>query len=128
MPQDNNNPSSASFPSSVSRYPVRIPIRMTQAERAFIGRSATAIHRSISRYLVELAMQGGKPPLQPEDKARIKFLLALFAGTTEKVQTALHSPRLAQGNDAEIVGARLCLQEVLRLLEVIGQELQRRLG
>ena len=111
---------------SLSRYPVRIPVRMTQAERAFIGKNATAIHRSISRYLVELAMQG-KPPLQPEDRARIKFLLALFAGTTEKVQTALASPRLSQGSDPEIVGARMCLQEVLRLLEAIGQELRRRL-
>lgn len=121
MPQNNS-----SFAPSISRYPVRIPVRMTQAERAFIGRNATAIHRSISRYLVELAMQG-KPPLQPEDKARLKFLLALFAATTEKVQAALASPRLSQSSDKEISDARVCLQEVLRLLDAIGQELQRRL-
>lgn len=43
---------------SQGRYPVRIPVRMTKAERALIGKSAGALHRSISRYLVELATSG----------------------------------------------------------------------
>ena len=107
------------------RYPVRIPIRMTLAERALIGQQATALHCSISRYLVELATRS-KPPLPASDKARLRFLQALFAGAVEKVQAALASPRLAQGEGEDIMGARVCLQEVLRLLDAIGQELGRR--
>lgn len=108
------------------RYPVRIPIRMTHDERALIGQRATALHLSISRYLVDLATRS-KAPLFPEDKQRLAFLRALFAGASEKVQAALASERLAQGGE-EMARARVCLQEVLRLLEAIGKELGRRLA
>jgi len=108
------------------RYPVRLPIRMTQAERAVIGKSACALDRSISRYLVELALQG-KPPLLPEDRSRLTFLHALFHGATEKVQAALASEPVALGGGKESTAARVCLQEVLRLLDAIGQEIGRRL-
>ena len=113
---------------SQGRYPVRIPIRMTEAERAVIGKSACAMNRSISRYLVELATTG-KSSLLPEDKARLKFLHALFHGATEKVQAVLHSERFSQTQSAEeITCAKTSLQEVLRLLDAIGQELGRRIG
>jgi len=121
MPQ--NDPS---FAPVSSRYPIRIPIRMTQAERASIGKRATALNRSISRYLVELATRD-RAQLLPEDRARIQFLIALFAGATQKVQAALASSRLSQSSEPDIASVRVCLQEVLRLLEAIGQELGRRL-
>ena len=111
---------------SQGRYPVRIPIRMTDKERAVIGQSACASNRSISRYLVELATLG-KSPTPMENQARLKFLHALFQGATEKLQAVLASERFAQGTGEEITGARASLQETLRLLDAIGQELGRRI-
>ena len=119
----NNLPTS--FPPG--RFPVRIPVRMTQEERATIGRNACALNRSISRYLVELATSDKSRPL-PEDRAQTKFLHSLFHAATEKVRAVLASERLAQGTGEEIVYARATLGETLRLLEAIGKELGRRLA
>jgi len=119
-------PNSAAAPATrQGRYPVRLPIRMTQAERAVIGKSACALDRSISRYLVELALQSASQP-QPQDRTRLTFLHALFHGATEKVQAALASERMTNGEGDESAAARVCLQEVLRLLEAISQEIGRR--
>ncbi len=112
------------------RFPVRIPIRMTPEERARIGQAACALHRSISRYLVELATSEvntrPNPFSTPEETVRSHFLIALFAGATEKVRAVLTSERLAmETENEEIAGAKAALQEVLRLLEAIGQELRR---
>jgi len=114
------------FPPSsarLQRYPVRMPIRMTEAERAVIGKSACALDRSISRYLVELALQSAS---LPQDRTRLTFLHALFHGATEKVRAALVSERLAHGGGGQ--SARVCLEEVLRLLNAIGQELERHIS
>jgi len=120
--------------SSRGRFPVRIPIRMTQEERARIGQAACALNRSISRYLVELATSGANtrtPPFSTQEEAvRVKFLVALFAGATEKVRAVLASERLnqtGQEEESENAGAKAALQEVLRLLEAVGQELGRRI-
>lgn len=125
MSRSNRLPSPSPAPIA-GRYPVRIPVRMTQEERARIGQHATALSRSISRYLVELATRS-KPPLALQDKARLKFLHALFTGATDKVTVALASSRFVESHEEEVVHARVCLQEVLRLLEAIGQEMGRRL-
>ena len=117
-------PNSAAAPATrQGRYPVRLPIRMTQAERAVIGKSACALDRSISRYLVELALQSAS---LPQDRTRLTFLHALFHGATEKVRAALVSERLAHGGGGQ--SARVCLEEVLRLLNAIGQELERHIS
>ena len=139
MPQNTLPPASSHAP----RYPVRIPIRMTQEERATIGKSACALNRSISRYLVELATttpasvagegKNQKAVLLPEDKARLSFLRALFHRATEKVQAALASERFV-GNggsgseSADKAGVKTSLEETLRLLDAIGQELGRRIA
>ena len=112
---------------SQGRYPVRIPIRMTDKERAVIGQSACACNRSISRYLVELATLE-KSPTPLENQARLKFLYSLFQGASEKMQAVLASERFIQGTGEEITAARASLQETLRLLDAIGQELGRRIG
>ncbi len=127
MTQRTTSPSPSFTPQG--RYPVRIPIRMTEAERAIIGKSACALNCSISRYLVELATseKAPKPALLSEDKARLRFLHALFHGATEKLQTVLSSERFAAGTGEEITGARATLEETLRLLDAIGQELGRRI-
>ena len=111
---------------SQRRYPIRIPIRMTPRERAVIGKRACSLNRSISRYLVELATleSGGA---SPEDRARLTFLYALFQSGIEKVQAALDSQVLLREGGTEVCEVRASLQEVLRLLEVIGQEVRRRI-
>ena len=120
-----HNPPTRATP--YGRFPVRLPIRMTGEERAIIGKAAFLHNRSISRFLVELATLE-KPPLRGEERARIRFLHALFSGATDKVKTALASERWANEEGEEIAGARECLQEVLRLLDAIGQELGRRIA
>ena len=114
-------------PCPPGRFPVRIPVRMTQEERATIGKNACALNRSISRYLVELAT-GSNARLLPENKAQTKFLQSLFHAATEKVRAVLTSERLAQGTGEETVYARATLGETLRLLEAIGKELGRRIA
>jgi len=114
----------------MGRFPVRIPIRMTQEERAQIGQAACALNRSISRFLVELATQekGTRTsPFSTQEAVRLKFLVALFAGATEKVRAVLASERVAQIGEGEKSesSAKAALQEVLRLLEARGQELGR---
>jgi len=102
---------------------------MTPEERAIIGKAACALNRSISRYLVELATRekAQNSALLPEDNARLRFLTALFHGATEKVQAVLLSERFTQGTGEENAFAKVSLQEVQRLLEMMDHELKGRL-
>lgn len=132
-----HSPSSVlSSPSTApqGRFPVRIPIRMTAEERAVIGKAACALHLSISRYLVELATtkEAGTAAAAPaqlgqEDRARVQFLQALFQGAGEKIKAVLNSERFVRGDSEDIQVAKICLEEVLRLLNAIGVELGRRI-
>ena len=102
------------------RFPVRVPIRMTEAERATIGKSACALNRSISRYLVEIATVTRLRSCH-EEKTRLRFLCVLLGEAAEKVQSA-------QEGRKEIAEVRVALQEAARLLETIAHELKRGLG
>lgn len=112
-------------PEDRGHYPCRIPIRMTAAERAVIGKSACAADLSVSRYLVELATQGRVA--RPEDRARLRYLQALFQDAAARVQALLSSPLMAH-EDVEIQSARACLEEASRLLTSLARELTRRLA
>ena len=107
----------SSVPTPQRRFPVRVPIRMTQAERAAIGKNACALNRSISRYLVEIATVA-KFGFCHEEKTRLRFLCVLLGEAAEKVQSA-------QGRGIEAGDIRAALQEAGSLLETIAQELGR---
>lgn len=107
-----------------SRYPCRIPIRMTAAERAVIGKSACAADLSVSRYLVETATQGRTA--RPQDRARICYLRALFQDAADKTHALLASPLLTSGN-SEVADVQTHLAEAARLLASLSLELGRRL-
>ena len=59
------------------RYPRRLLIRMTDEERRVLGKRAHAAYLSLSRYLVQSAMQGKAPPTEAEREQleRLLFLL-----------------------------------------------------
>lgn len=106
------------------RYPCRIPIRMTAAERAVIGKSACAADLSVSRYLVETATQGRTTC--PQDRARIGYLRALFQEAADKTHSLLASPLLTSGH-SEVADVQAHLTEAARLLACLSLELGRRL-
>jgi hypothetical protein len=105
-------------------FSYRIPIRMTPEERRIIGRSACALNRSISRYLVELATNPA--PFQPEEKARLRSLLALFKETGRELEGLLGMALFAEAGRAS-GEVRRRLQEANRLLAALTDQLERRL-
>ena len=105
-----------------TRYPCRLPIRMTQAERAIIGKKACALNLSISRYLVENGV-GGK---QKEDPARLRYLQILFQDAADKAKSLLASP-LFTPRDELTRDVRARLEESAYLLRALAGELARRL-
>ena len=118
----NDDRSSASDESRYYSY--RIPIRMTPEERKVIGRSAYALNRSISRYLVELATKG--PNFLPEEKARLRMLLTVFREAQSELQGLLGMSLFADATQgkAEICGS---IREAMRLLATLSEQLERRL-
>ena len=109
---------------ATGHYPCRIPVRMTVAERAAIGRSACAADQSVSRYLVELATKGRASG--PEDKVRLRYLRALLRDGAEKIEILLNSPILSSG-DREIAQVRGHLADAGKLLVSLSLEVGRRL-
>ena len=105
-----------------SRYPCRLPIRMTQAERAIIGKKACALNLSISRYLVE----NGVGDKQREDPARLRYLQILFQDAADKAKSLLASP-LFTPKDELTRDVRARLEESAYLLRALAGELARRL-
>lgn len=63
--------------STALHYPRRLLIRMTDEERRVLGKRAHASFLSLSRFLVQTAMQGKAPPTQAEREQleRLLFLL-----------------------------------------------------
>lgn len=107
------------------RYPCRIPIRMTQAERATIGKKACALNLSISRFLVERGVQDKYG--NPADPARLRHLHVLFQDAADKAKALLQSPLFAQRNELT-AEAKARLEEAAYLLSVLSGELARRLS
>ncbi|MES2459245.1 MAG: hypothetical protein V4671_01590 [Armatimonadota bacterium] len=105
-----------------TRYPCRLPIRMTQAERAIIGKKACALNLSISRYLVE----NGVGDKQKEDPARLRYLQLLFQDAADKAKSLLASP-LFTPKDELTRDVRARLEESAYLLRTLAGELARRL-
>lgn len=111
-----------------SRYPCRMPVRMTAAERARIGKIACAGNLSISRFLVENALQErpGKSA-SPADAARLRYLFLLFQEAARKIRELLASPHF---NSLERAPGhlRLRLEETSALLSALCGEIQRRIS
>ena len=105
-----------------TRYPCRLPIRMTQEERAIIGKKACALNLSISRYLVE----NGVGDKQREDPARLRYLQILFQDAADKAKSLLASP-LFTPKDELTRDVRARLEESAYLLRALAGELARRL-
>lgn len=105
-------------------FSYRIPIRMTPEERKVIGKSANALNRSISRYLVELATKG--PAFLPEEKARLRLLLAMFREARKELQGLLGMSLFADATQgrADVCGR---IREAMRLLATLTDQLERRL-
>ena len=101
-----------------------IPVRMTAEERRIIGRGATALQRSISRYLVEVATKGSH--IRPEERARLRILLTAFGDTERELQGLLGLSLFHEATKVRPeVGRRL--QEAIRLLKTLSAQLERRL-
>ena len=109
---------------STTRYPCRIPIRMTQAERAAIGKKANARNLSISRYLVESGV--GDKQGQAADPARLRYLQILFQDAADKAKSLLASPLFLTKNELTN-DVRIRLEEAAYLLKALSGELARRL-
>lgn len=109
---------------SSPRYPCRIPIRMTQAERATIGKKANARDLSISRYLVESGV--GDKHRQAADPARLRYLQVLFQDAADKAKSLLTSPLFITKNELTN-DVRIRLEEAAYLLKALSGELARRL-
>lgn len=105
-------------------FSYRIPIRMTPEERKIIGKSATTLNRSISRYLVELATKG--PAFLPEEKARLRMLLAMFREARGELQALLGMSLFVEATQGrgDVCGR---IQEAMRLLLTLSEKLERRL-
>ncbi len=101
-----------------SRFPVRLLVRMTRAERAIIGKRACALNRSLSRYLVGLANEEATFVMQRET-ARTRLLVTLFGNAVQKVREL---PTL-EGTLEEPL--REALGEVLNVLEALALEMGR---
>ena len=112
---------------SESRYPCRLPIRMTPGERAIIGKKACALNLSISRYLVTSGVgeKQGQPG-QAQDPERLRYLQILFQDAADKAKLLLASPLFTPGDElTRDVRARL--EESAYLLKALAGELARRL-
>ena len=107
------------------RYPCRLPIRMTPDERAIIGRKATTLDLSISRFLVESGVSD--KPGSATDPARLRYLQVLFQDAANKVNALLASPLFAVKNEATSE-VKLRLEEAAYLLKALAGELARRLS
>jgi hypothetical protein len=118
----NEHRSSAS--GATRHFSYRIPIRMTLEERRIIGTSATALNRSISRYLVDLAVKG--QTIRPEEKSRLRILLVMFREAHTELQGLLGMSMFADATAgrAEVQGR---VQEAIRLLATLTEQLERRL-
>lgn len=108
-----------------SRYPCRIPIRMTPGERAIIGRKATALNLSISRFLVESGVSD--KPGYAADPARLRYLQVLFQDAADKAKALLASPLFAVKNELNSE-VKMRLEEAAYLLKALAGELARRLS
>jgi len=104
--------------SPLSRFPIRLLIRMTKAERAIIGKRACALNRSLSRYLVSLAT-GEAALFTQRETLRTKLLVTLFQNAVEKVRAM---PTLDASLERPL---RVALGEVLNALEALAQEVGR---
>ena len=100
----------------------RISIRMTTDERKIIGRKAFLANLSVSRFLVEAACS--EAALLPQDRTRLRWLLALFHRTGERLRSLSLLPLLSQAGPE----ARQELLSVLRLIEALEEEMRKRLG
>ena len=109
---------------SARHFSYRIPIRMTAEERSVIGKSAYALNRSISRYLVELAIKG--PTFVPEERARLRLLLSLFREAQSELQGLLRFSLFTEATQGK---AEVChrVHEAIRLLATLTEQLERRL-
>ena len=116
MPQKQPPLSSCSSPNS--RFPVRLLVRMTRAERAIIGKRACALNRSLSRYLVGLANEEATFVTQRET-VRTRLLLTLFGNAVQKVREL---PTLDSSVEEPL---REALGEVLSALEALALEMGR---
>lgn len=124
---ENRSPASSDarlITTDARHFSYRIPIRMTPDERKIIGKSAQALNRSVSRYLVELATKG--PAFRPEEKARLRFLLSLFREARGELEGVLGMSRFA---DITHSRADVCakVREAMRLLSSLVEQLERRL-
>jgi hypothetical protein len=97
---------------------------MTAEERSVIGKSAYALNRSISRYLVELAIKG--PTFVPEEKARLRFLLALFRDAQGQLQELLGMSLFVEATQGR-KDIECRVREATRLLTTLTEQLERRL-
>ena len=107
-----------------SRYPCRLPIRMTPGERSIIGKKACALNLSISRYLVASGI--GDKQNQAQDPARLRYLQILFQDAADKAKILLASPLFTPGDEVTR-DVRARLEESAYLLKALAGELARRL-
>ena len=110
---------------SALRFPHRMLIRMTEEERRILGRRSHAAYLSLSRYLVQTAMQGKAPPTQAEKEQleRLLFLLKRAATILTQLLGNARALRLT-GADKEMEGY---LENAVDLMTRLCNELKRRL-
>ena len=110
---------------SALRYPRRMLVRMTEEERRLLGKRAHASYLSLSRYLVQTAMQGKSPPTQAEKEQleRLLFLLKRAATILTQLLGNARALRLT-GADREM---ETYLANAVDLMTRLCNELKRRL-
>ena len=111
--------------SSALRYPRRMLVRMTEEERRLLGKRAHASYLSLSRFLVQTAMQGKAPPTQAEKEQleRLLFLLKRAATILTQLLGNARTLRLT-GADREMESY---LENAVDLMTRLCNELKRRL-
>jgi hypothetical protein len=107
------------------RFPRRMLVRMTEEERRTLGKRAHAAYLSLSRYLVQTAMEGKAPPTQAEREQleRLLFLLKRAATILTQLLGNARALRL-MGADKEMEGY---LENAVDLMTRLCNELKRRL-
>ena len=116
-------------PPSAKGYAYRIPIRMTQGERAVIGRKAHAANVSMSRYLVAAALHQKREEtdLCPGDLARLQRFQAYVEDAATRLRSLSALP-VFRGVGGEEMQRAARLRETLCVLESLSTEIGRRLA
>ena len=110
---------------SALRYPRRMLVRMTEEERRVLGRRSHAAYLSLSRYLVQTAMEGKAPPTQAE-KEQLERLLFLLKRAATILTQLLSNARILRltGANREMESH---LEAAVELMTRLCNELKRRL-